>query len=50
LRGIGVCRDALAKLPEAAREPWQQLWADDEQTLSKASPENAKAPNKKPSN
>jgi hypothetical protein len=46
----GVRGDALAKLPEAEREPWQQLWADVEQTSRKASPENAKDKNRKPSN
>ena len=46
----GVRGDALAKLPEAEREPWQQLWADVEQTLRKANRENAKDTNKKPSN
>jgi serine/threonine-protein kinase len=46
----GVRSDALTKLPEAEREPWRQLWADVEQTLRKASPENAKDTDKKPSN
>jgi serine/threonine protein kinase/Flp pilus assembly protein TadD len=46
----GVRGDALAKLPEAEREPWQQLWADVEETLSQASPEKAKDTDKKPSN
>jgi hypothetical protein len=32
----GVRGDALAKLPEAERPPWQQLWADVEGTLKKA--------------
>jgi hypothetical protein len=45
----GVRGDALSKLPEAEREPWQQLWADVEKTLQKASPENAKDTDKKPS-
>jgi hypothetical protein len=26
----------VAKLPEAERPPWHQLWADVEQTLKKA--------------
>jgi hypothetical protein len=33
----GVRGDALAKLPEAERQQWQQLWADVEQTLRNAS-------------
>ena len=33
----GVRGDALTRLPEAERRPWQQLWADVRQTLSKAS-------------
>jgi tetratricopeptide (TPR) repeat protein/serine/threonine protein kinase len=32
----GVRDDALARLPEAERQVWQQLWADVEQTLRKA--------------
>jgi serine/threonine protein kinase/Flp pilus assembly protein TadD len=32
----GVRGDALAKLPEAERQTWQQLWVDIEQTLMKA--------------
>jgi tetratricopeptide (TPR) repeat protein len=31
----GVRGDALAKLPEAERRAWQQLWADVEQTLKR---------------
>jgi serine/threonine protein kinase/Flp pilus assembly protein TadD len=31
----GVRGDALAKLPEAERQAWQQLWADVEQKLKK---------------
>ena len=31
----GVRGDALAKLPEAERQAWQQLWADVEQTLNR---------------
>jgi tetratricopeptide (TPR) repeat protein len=38
----GVRGDALAKLPEAERTPWQQLWADVEQTLRKASARDTK--------
>jgi serine/threonine protein kinase/Flp pilus assembly protein TadD len=34
---VGVRGDALAKLPEAERQPWQQLWADVEKTLKRAS-------------
>jgi hypothetical protein len=44
----GVCGDALAKLPQAEREPWQQLWAAVEKTLRTATLKNAKE--KKPSN
>jgi tetratricopeptide (TPR) repeat protein len=32
----GVRGDALAKLPEAERQSWRQLWQDVEQTLKKA--------------
>jgi serine/threonine-protein kinase len=32
----GVRGDALAQLPEAERQTWQQLWADVEQVLRKA--------------
>jgi hypothetical protein len=32
----GLRGDALAKLPEAERQAWQQLWADVEQTLKRA--------------
>jgi hypothetical protein len=32
----GVRGAALARLPEAERQAWQQLWADVEQTLKKA--------------
>jgi hypothetical protein len=31
----GVRGDALAKLPEAERQPWWQFWQDVEQTLKK---------------
>ena len=34
----GVRGEALAKLPEAERKAWQQLWADVEQTLLKTKP------------
>jgi hypothetical protein len=33
---VGVRGDGLARLPEAERQPWRQLWADVEQTLKKA--------------
>ncbi|HEV3146619.1 MAG TPA: tetratricopeptide repeat protein [Gemmataceae bacterium] len=38
----GVRGDALAKLPEAERQKWQQLWADVERTLRKATPKDTK--------
>jgi serine/threonine protein kinase/Tfp pilus assembly protein PilF len=38
----GVRGDALTKLPETERPSWQQLWAEVEQTLRKASPKDAK--------
>jgi hypothetical protein len=38
----GVRGDGLAKLPEAERNPWQQLWADVEQTLKKSNHKDAK--------
>jgi serine/threonine protein kinase/Flp pilus assembly protein TadD len=38
----GVRGDALAELPEAERRPWQQLWADVEQTLRRANPKDTK--------
>jgi hypothetical protein len=31
-------KEALAKLPEAERAAWQQLWADVETILKKAAP------------
>jgi serine/threonine protein kinase/tetratricopeptide (TPR) repeat protein len=45
----GVRGDALAKLPEAERHTWQQLWADVEKTLRKANDKDTKDI-KKPSN
>jgi tetratricopeptide (TPR) repeat protein len=36
----GVRGDALARLPEAERQPWQQLWAEVEQTLKNAGEKN----------
>jgi hypothetical protein len=46
----GVCGEAaLAKLPEAERKDWRQLWADVEKTLLKAREKMArkeKAPKK----
>jgi Flp pilus assembly protein TadD/serine/threonine protein kinase len=38
----GVRADALAKLPEAERQPWRQLWAEVEQTLRKADNQGGK--------
>jgi tetratricopeptide (TPR) repeat protein len=38
--------EALAKLPEAERQPWQKLWADVADTLARAQPRTA--PDKKP--
>ncbi len=43
----GVRNESLARLPEAERQAWQQLWADVEQTLRRASPEDTK---KQPAN
>jgi hypothetical protein len=31
-------KEAVAKLSEAERAPWQQLWADVEKLLQKAAP------------
>jgi serine/threonine protein kinase/Tfp pilus assembly protein PilF len=42
--------DALAKLPEAERQRWQQLWADVEQTLKRVSAKDAKDAKKKRTN
>jgi tetratricopeptide (TPR) repeat protein len=38
----GVRGGALARLPETEREPWQQLWADVEQTSRKANCKDTK--------
>jgi eukaryotic-like serine/threonine-protein kinase len=38
----GVRGDALAKLPEAERASWRQLWRDVEQTLGKATRKDTK--------
>lgn len=46
----GVRGDALAKLPEAERQAWQQFWADVEQTRRKTDPHDAKDTEKKPPN
>jgi serine/threonine protein kinase/Tfp pilus assembly protein PilF len=43
----GVRGDALAKLPEAERQSWQQLWADVEQTLRRVTDKDTKT---KPAN
>jgi hypothetical protein len=32
----------LAKLPEAERQAWQQLWADVEETLRRVDPKDTK--------
>jgi serine/threonine-protein kinase len=45
----GVRGDALARLPEAERKQWQQLWADVEQTLRKAADPDARDTRKNPS-
>jgi tetratricopeptide (TPR) repeat protein len=42
----GVRADALAKLPEAERKPWQQLWADVENALRKANNKDNKGQKK----
>jgi tetratricopeptide (TPR) repeat protein len=39
----GVRGDALAKLPEAERQDWQQLWVDVEQTLRKVDQKDTQA-------
>ncbi len=39
--------DALARLPQAEREAWQQLWADVEMTLAKT-PEGKSVPSTVP--
>ncbi len=46
----GVRGDALDKLPEAERQPWQQLWAEVEQTLMKLSPKGTKDAKEKHAN
>jgi tetratricopeptide (TPR) repeat protein len=46
----GVRSDALAKLPEAERQTWQQLWADVEQTLRRVNDKGTKDTQKKPAN
>jgi tetratricopeptide (TPR) repeat protein len=43
----GVRGDALAKLPEAERQTWQQLWEDVEQTLRKVDHPDTKDTQKK---
>jgi serine/threonine protein kinase/tetratricopeptide (TPR) repeat protein len=43
----GVRGDALAKLPEAERQTWQQLWADVEQTLKRVNRKDTKDTKKK---
>jgi DNA-binding helix-hairpin-helix protein with protein kinase domain len=40
--------DALAKLPEAERQPWEKLWADVEAMLVKAREKTG--PEEKPNN
>jgi len=42
--------NALAKLPEAERQPWQQLWADVEQTLKRVNHQDTKDAKKKTPN
>jgi tetratricopeptide (TPR) repeat protein len=44
----GVRGEDLAKLPEAQRQPWQQLWADVEQTLQKTVGRDTEASKKRP--
>jgi tetratricopeptide (TPR) repeat protein/serine/threonine protein kinase len=41
----GVRGGGLTKLPEEERQPWQQLWADVEQTLTRASHKGTKDAN-----
>ncbi len=43
----GVRGDALARLPEADRQAWQQLWADVEQTLRRGDYTDTKDTQKK---
>jgi hypothetical protein len=45
----GLRGDKLAGLPEEERQPWQQLWADVERTLRKATPKDTDSTTKKPS-
>jgi serine/threonine protein kinase/tetratricopeptide (TPR) repeat protein len=40
----GVRGEALAKLPEAERQAWQQLWADVEQTLKRVDGNDSNGP------
>jgi tetratricopeptide (TPR) repeat protein len=42
----GVRGDGLAKLSEAERQPWQQLWADVERTLRKVEHQDTKSTDK----
>jgi tetratricopeptide (TPR) repeat protein len=44
----GVRGDALARLPAAERQAWQQLWADVDQTLKRANHEDTRDTKKKP--
>jgi eukaryotic-like serine/threonine-protein kinase len=44
----GVRGDALARLPEAERQAWQQLWADVEQTLKRVDHPDTMDTQKKP--
>jgi tetratricopeptide (TPR) repeat protein len=44
----GVRGDALAKLPEAERRAWQQLWKDVEQMLKRVNHQGTKDSEKKP--
>jgi serine/threonine protein kinase/Flp pilus assembly protein TadD len=46
----GVRGAAVAKLPEAERQPWQQLWAEVEPTLRKLSPKGTKDAKEKRAN
>jgi tetratricopeptide (TPR) repeat protein len=46
----GVRGDALAKLPEAERLAWRQLWADVEQTLRRVNDKDTKDTKKTPGN
>jgi tetratricopeptide (TPR) repeat protein len=44
----GVRGDALAKLPEAERQAWQQLWADVDETLKRVNPKDTNETKKRP--